>query len=101
MITKEPTPDGEVRVTFRLPHGTADRAVVVGDFNDWSPHETQMERTEEGLEAIVTLPPNRTYRFRYLLDGVSWVNDWEADGYTDNDYGGSDSVLDLRHEPSQ
>lgn len=101
MITKQPRPDGEVRVIFSLPRGTADRAVVVGDFNDWSQDATVMAPTDEGLEAAVTLPRNRTYRFQYLLDGVNWVNDWQADGYADNDYGGSDSVLDLRDRPER
>ena len=37
----------------------------------------------------------RRYRFRYLLDGRRWENDWEADDYVDNDHGGQDSVVDL------
>lgn len=99
MITKEPMPDGDVKVIFRLPSGTADHAVVVGDFNGWSQNATVMADTQDGLEATVTLQRDRSYRFQYLLDGVNWVNDWQADGYADNDYGGSDSVLDLRDRP--
>lgn len=101
MITKQPRPDGAVKVIFSLPRGTAEYAVVVGDFNDWSLDATVMADTDDGLEVAVTLERDRSYRFRYLLDGVNWVNDWQADGFADNDYGGSDSVLDLRDQPER
>ena len=33
--------------------------------------------------------------YRYLVDGERWENDWAADTYAPNDYGGDDSVVDL------
>ena len=41
------------------------------------------------------LPPGRAYRFRYLLDGHRWENDWDADAYVPNGFGSDDSVVDL------
>jgi hypothetical protein len=35
----------------------------------------------------------RAYRFRYLLDGVRWENDWHADDYVLNVHGSHDSVV--------
>ena len=43
----------------------------------------------------VDLDAGRAYRFRYLLDGQRWDNDWAADAYQPNDFGGDDSVVDL------
>ena len=43
----------------------------------------------------VDLDAGRAYRFRYLLDGQRWDNDWAADAYVANDFGGDDSVVDL------
>ena len=43
----------------------------------------------------VGLDAGRAYRFRYLLDGQRWDNDWAADVYLPNDFGGDDSVVDL------
>ena len=43
----------------------------------------------------VGLDAGRAYRFRYLLDGQRWENDWAADAYQPNDFGGDDSVVDL------
>jgi 1,4-alpha-glucan branching enzyme len=96
MIVRVEHDEGQIQVAFRIPdHGGADRANVVGDFNDWSIDATPMAHTENGFEAELRLTAGRSYRFRYLLDGERWQNDWDADDYVDNDFGGSDSVLDL------
>jgi 1,4-alpha-glucan branching enzyme len=96
MMDRETLPDGRVRVTFRIPHHNgAANAVVTGDFNDWSHEATPMVRTATGFEVELALGPGRAYRFRYLLDGARWENDWAADRYDTNDFGGNDSVIDL------
>ena len=48
-----------------------------------------------GFSLTVGLDAGRAYRFRYLLDGRRWDNDWAADAYQPNDFGGDDSVVDL------
>jgi hypothetical protein len=89
-------PDGQFVATFRLPADVAtEQACVVGEFNDWSPTAHPMERGEDGFTATIALAPGRTYRFRYLLDGERWQNDWAADEYVPNEFGGTDSVIDL------
>ena len=50
---------------------------------------------EGGFSVTVDLDAGRAYRFRYLLDGQRWDNDWAADAYEPNDFGGDDSVVDL------
>ena len=88
--------DGTVVVTFRLPHAVrAERVSVVGDFNDWSPTAHIMESDGDGFTARVALEAGRSYRFRYLLDGERWENDWAADRYLPNEFGGDDSVIDV------
>ena len=32
-------------------------------------------------------------QYRYLLDGARWENDWQADKYLRNEYGGDNSVV--------
>ncbi len=99
MIGKEPVAgNGQIRVVFKLPHTTdADRISVVGDFNDWDATATPMNHRRSDAEwtAAVELEAGRRYRFRYLLDGKQWLNDWYADDYEDNAYGTCDSVVDL------
>jgi 1,4-alpha-glucan branching enzyme len=87
---------GRVVVTFQIPAEAGVTTVdVVGEFTDWG--LVAMQSDENGnLSASFDLQVGRTYRFRYLLDGERWQNDWAADNYVPNDYGGDDSVVDLR-----
>ena len=73
--------------------------VVVGDFNDWSPGAHPMTAEADGWTCTFTVAVGKRYRFRYLLDGRRWENDWEADDYVDNDFGGQDSVVDVTTVP--
>ena len=41
----------------------------------------------------VSLPTEQSYRFRYLLDGERWDNDWAADAYVPNEFGSDDSLI--------
>src|SRR5581483_8325802 len=81
MIEKERGGTG-MTVRFRIPgQAAAESASVLGDFNDWSPSAHEMVRDEDGFVVEIVLPPGRSYRFRYLLDGHRWENDWAADAY--------------------
>lgn len=87
-----------VAVTFAVsdPTRAGERINVVGDFNDWDPHATELHRTVGG-EHVATLPlrPGRRYRFRYLSEHGGWFNDESAGHYEYNEFGGKNCVLDL------
>ena len=89
--------EGKASVTFTLdPCVGAQTAAVCGDWNDWSAGADLMHRDAEGGFSLkVDLEAGRAYRFRYLLDGQRWDNDWAADAYVRNGFGGDDSVVDL------
>lgn len=89
--------NGKALVTFTLdPRVEAARAAVCGDFNGWSEETHQMKRVDDGGFALtLELEPGRAYRFRYLLDGERWENDWAADAYVPNAFGADDSLVDL------
>jgi 1,4-alpha-glucan branching enzyme len=98
MITRDPRP-GVVRITFEVPASCARTVTLCGDFNDWSPDAHPMTRLEDGrFRVSLDLVVGRRWRFRYLLDGHRWENDWAADDYEPNIYGGQDSVVDLTYE---
>jgi len=54
-----------------------------------------MDRVGDVFSLTIELQPGRAYRFRYLLDGERWENDWDADAYVPNAFGTDDSVVDL------
>ncbi|MCI0394997.1 MAG: isoamylase early set domain-containing protein [Chloroflexi bacterium] len=96
MLKKSYSKNGEsCRVTFKLPaEVNAESARLCGDFNDWDPAAHPMKKLKDGSFSVtVSLPAGRSYRFRYLLDGGRWENDWESDGYVPNQYGGDDSLV--------
>ncbi len=87
---------GRVTVSFILAEDGIDAAVaVVGDFNGWDPTMTPLRERGSQRVATVTLEAGRRYAFRYLAEGGRWFNDAAADDYQPNEYGGSDSVVDL------
>lgn len=92
---------GRFEVVFDLPPGLdVERAAVVGDFNDWSAQSHVMEPTSDGrLEVRVHLDPGTRARFRYRIDDDRWENDWNADDYVSNEFGGEDSLLIVPDAP--
>jgi 1,4-alpha-glucan branching enzyme len=86
---------GKCRVEFRLPADVgAGQAWLCGEFNDWSRDDTPMVAQDDGSLAVtVELEPGQSYRFRYYLGEERWENDWAADAYVDNEFGGSDSLV--------
>ncbi len=96
MISKAYSKTGRVcRVTFRIPPGSgAERASLVGSFNEWNADAHPMTRRKDGSFSVtVTLPAGRRYALRYLLDGTRWLTDPEADEIVDNPYGEKDGVI--------
>ncbi len=97
-ITKQYRKDkGECDVSFLLPREAAPHArniTIAGDFNNWDRGASPMKRLESGdFRITLTLPCDREYRYRYLIDGDRWENDWHADKYVRNDFGSDDSVV--------
>lgn len=87
------------QVTFVLPKEAAPEAesvCVLGEFNNWSQDAHPLRRLKNGdFTVTLELESGRSYRFRYVIDGWKYENDWYADRYEPNPYGGEDSVVDV------
>jgi len=83
------------KVTFEVPRELKAKDVsLVGEFNDWNGAATPMRRLKDGRFTVtLELQPQRAYQFRYLVDGGRWDNDWAADRYVPNPFGGDNSVV--------
>lgn len=85
------------KVTFELPKAAvagAKKIFVVGDFNEWRENETSLKKRKDGSFSVtLELPRGRSYRFRYLLDGKRWENDWSADRYEPSGLGGEENSV--------
>ncbi len=85
------------RVTFSLQKEavrTAQKVQLVGEFNNWQEQGTPMVRSKDGsLKAVLELKAGREYQFRYLIDGKTWENDFQADKYAPSPYGACENSV--------
>ena len=95
MLTKKFTPKRTVcKVTFTVPSEIVQEEVVLaGDFNDWDLESTKLKKKNGVYTTEVRLKPETEYKFKYLIDGETWENDYEADAYVPNEFGTEDSVV--------
>ena len=87
----------EANVTFNVPKKAAsgaEKVNIVGDFNGWDKPGIEMKKLKTGaFKATVKLETGKEYQFRYLLDGSTWENDWEADKYVPNNLSFEDNSV--------
>jgi 1,4-alpha-glucan branching enzyme len=87
------------KATFTLPLEAAPEAKkvsLVGEFNDWDVSKAipLKKQAKAGVfKALVELESGKSYEFRYLIDGDTWENDWDADAYVSTPFGEENSVV--------
>jgi len=83
-------------VVFVTLYPRAAAVQIAGDFNNWQPATTPMERVgESGVWQAKMKLPHGTYRYRLVVDGQ-----WQQDPYNErtemNPYGEYNSVLEVK-----
>lgn len=100
MIAKQISPSSrQVLVTFEVPSTVwAEQITLVGDFNQWDPKANPLVQTRanENWHLTLTLEADRTYRFRYLVDGKVRSCDFQGDGVAYADDGSPCSIVITR-----
>lgn len=85
------------RVTFILPKEIGDnaqKAHVVGEFNEWARSANPMKKMSNGtFVTVIVLPMYRDYQFRYLIDNKIWINDSDADRFEPTPFGDSENCV--------
>jgi chromosome partitioning protein len=82
-------------VVFVTLYPRASNVQIAGDFNNWQPANTTMQRVgDSGVWQLKMKLPQGTYRYRLVVDGQ-----WQQDPYNErtelNPYGEYNSVLDV------
>lgn len=87
------------KVAFELPKDIGSDKTeirVLGEFNDWNwENAPVLKRNAGSYKAVVELESGKTYQYRYLIDGQTWINDSIADGYTPSPYNVENCVVNL------
>jgi cyclomaltodextrinase len=87
--------EGLHEVTFRYkPAGKVNKVTLAGTFNDWNADKTAMTGPDKNGEYTVTLLlPAGDYQYKFVADG-NWITDRaHADSFTDDGFGGQNSVI--------
>jgi 1,4-alpha-glucan branching enzyme len=85
------------KVSFKLTKDQvkeAGKVNLVGDFNNWNESADELKPLKDGsFSQTLELESGREYQFRYLVDGETWINDEEADGYISSGLGDSQNAI--------
>ena len=84
------------KVTFSVPKESPDfkEVLLLGDINHWEEKKGVKMKLRKGhFTAILELPIDQEYQFRYLLNGKEWRNDEEADGYLPTSFGSENFIV--------
>jgi 1,4-alpha-glucan branching enzyme len=84
------------KVTFSVEAKEANKAIVVGDFNNWDVSKGELSKLKSGIfKGVFEVPTEAVYEFKYVVDGT-YVNEPEADSHRWNDFAGAEnSVLEV------
>ena len=98
-VAKSPTQcqaKREIVYRFVYHSDTAKTVSLVGDFNDWSESATGLaDPNRDGLWTVdVKLKPGR-YKYKFLVDGKTWIVDPLAPAFHADGFGGRNSVISL------
>lgn len=85
------------KVSFRLEAADAAGATKVqllGDFNNWDKTVEPMTALKSNdFTSTLELEAGKEYQFRYFIDGATWKNEPQADGFVANNFGEENSVV--------
>jgi hypothetical protein len=81
-------------VVFAAKFDQAQKVLIAGDFNNWSPMSTPMSADRPGIwRMTLPLPPGR-YRYRFVVDG-KWMTDPNNQYVETNQFGELNNVIEV------
>ena len=85
------------KVTFTVAEhisNSANRIHLAGDFNNWNIESIPMKKEKDGcFSASLDLEKGKAYQFKYLVDGLGWLNEKEADSQVLNEFQTENSLI--------
>jgi hypothetical protein len=82
-----------VYVQFRLDAPSATSVAVAGDFSEWEPEFTLEDVDGDGIwTGRIPVRPG-VHAYMFLIDGMQWQTDPNADRYRDDGFGNQNAIL--------
>ena len=83
------------KVKFVFTAENAETVEVLGLNSDWKNSVIMSKKKDGSFTCDVSLPKNSQHQFKYRVNETTWVNEPEADSELPNEFGGSNSVINL------
>jgi chromosome partitioning protein len=81
-------------VLFCANFATARKVMIAGDFNNWTPISTPMQRSKDGSWQMRLPLPSGRYRYRLVVDG-KWMTDPNNTSVETNQFGELNNVVEV------
>ena len=79
------------KVTFSVEAKEANKASVIGDFNNWNPEEGTLSKLKNGtFKGVFNIDKDASYEFKYVIDGA-FINETESDSFLWNEFAGNEN----------
>jgi serine protease AprX len=90
-----PQVEGEALV-FRLHHDDARRISLAGDFNQWRPAASPLQKDANGIWRVrIDLPPPGRYGYKFVIDEERWIEDPGNGSKEPDGHGGFNSIVHI------
>ena len=83
------------KVKFVFAAENAETVEVLGLNSDWENSIIMSKKKDGSFTCDVSLPKNSQHQFKYRVNETTWVNEPGADSEQPNEFGGSNSVINL------
>ncbi len=81
------------KVKFTFDGTDADNIAIHGLQGDWNKPVALKKKKDGSFWCEISLPKDSQHEFKYLVDGIEWMNEPTADSEVQNEFGGRNSLL--------
>ncbi len=83
------------KVKFSFTPEQAETVEILGLNSDWEKGVFMSKKKDGSFSTEVSLPKNSRHEFKYRIDNATWLNETAADAQQPNEFGGSNSIIEL------
>jgi hypothetical protein len=73
----------------------AETIEILGLNSDWENAVIMSKKKDGSFTCDINLPKDSHHEFKYLVNEELWINDPEADAEKQNEFGGTNSVINI------
>ncbi|XQF91700.1 isoamylase early set domain-containing protein (plasmid) [Pseudoalteromonas espejiana] len=96
MLNKRFFKTDEAEVTFEFTHPDAEQVCLLGGLQIGNQLQMKLNKKQGVFKCKQRLPVDKQFHFRYLINGETWDNDHQADGYIPNTFGTENSIVNTQ-----